>query len=233
MVPRNPDDADLPEIAYACWLGAGGRHVADVARLLDLPRTTVQSWHDRYRWRERADSDDRELVASVTGDAWRKLALGLPRSIQRFLDGIGWQDAALNPDCDDPECYTDDDGPALPPPDKDETKRILAHLAMFGITPQRTLTLRAAPSVAARVSDADLDALDTAALIALAMGQPLPALPPPGDFPSGQPGGRVVPGPTPPVSDTVDADWRETAEPDPIRVYAPGGEDYVEFDQEP
>lgn len=226
MTPRRPEDADLPELAYWLWLGDARRNGAEVARRMGLSPSTVKSWGQRYRWEERAAADDAELFRSNRADAWRKLAEALPFAVSRFLQGIGYPLAFPGVE----GANSEDDGPRLPPPDKEQAKSLLAMLAMFGITPTRHVVLSAGPAVSgAAVSDAALDALaasdDLDTLIALAAGQVAlpaggeePALP--GDFTSAQPGGRVEPEPPPPVPpepksrtrkqpDPFEATWRE------------------------
>lgn len=194
-----PEDA---ETAYALWLGVCRRNVAATARRMGLNPHTVQSWSQRYRWRERAHTEDREYTADMVGWAWRELAAMIPYAVRIKRQSM------LMP-CEGEACNSEGEAPAPLPFDKDRDKSADGVLARFGMSPQKTINLSlSAPVAPASVSDDELDALlaagDVDALLALASGKPLP-LPGgvetvlPGDFTSGQPGGRVVPEPSSPV----------------------------------
>lgn len=214
-----PEDA---ETAYALWLGVCRRNVAATARRMGLNPHTVQSWSQRYRWRERAHTEDREYTADMVGWAWRELAAMIPYAVRIKRQSM------LMP-CEGDACNSEGEAPALLPFDKDRDKSADRVLATFGMAPQKAITVSlAAPAAAAAVSDDELDALlaagDVDALLALASGKPLP-LPGgvetvlPGDFTGGQPGGRVVPEPSPPVPqprkpkpvDPFEAVWKASA----------------------
>ena len=196
-----PEDA---ETAYAVWLGVARRNVAETARRLNLNANTVQSWAHRYRWKERAATEDREYTADMVGWAWRELAgmipyaLAIKRSSMMMPVDVDTGDTA----------NTCGEGPAPLPFDKDRDKSADRLLATFGMAPQRHIVLSPGPAVSTSVSDAALDALaasddsaDLDILLALASGRsvdlPVPGEDPlPGDFTSAQPGGRVVPEPS-------------------------------------
>lgn len=193
---------DHAETAYALWLGDARRDVSEVARRLGVPRTTAQSWCDRYRWRERAATDDRQLAESMAGLAWRTVFELMPDTL------LAWRGAVNGTG------YTDSHGTAHPRPDPEQRKVLERNLGFIGVVVTKRLAVQvdAAPSLP--IDDATIDALiasgDVAALRALGRGEaPLAGAVPP-DFASDQPGGRGVP--EAPRPDTIDADFRDVAD---------------------
>jgi hypothetical protein len=114
----------------------------------------------------------------------------------------------------------------MPPPQS--TKAAFQTLSLFGIAPQRSVTLDVAHTLHTGVSDAELDALlarslagdddARATMLALASGKPVPdSTPPPGaplppDFTSSQAGGRAGPGPE--SVESQDSDFGEPQDAD-------------------
>lgn len=182
VIRTGPDAADA---AYSLWLGVARRNAHEVARRLGIPRDTVQSWHDRYRWRDRAATDDRVRAERSTAVAWSIIA-------DTVIDAaLVTRAATLGTG------YTATDGSVHSRPDQEQRRSAQGTLAYAGIVATRRLAVAMDRPLSPRIDDATLDALvasgDRAALRALSRGAPLPAAPPP-DFASDQPGGRGVPG---------------------------------------
>lgn len=193
-----------PDIAkvYDVWRYGAGRNLAETARQCGMPLSTVHAWSQRYRWREQVAELDIEDRRDAIGHGWARL-------VRSLSDDIAVVERAIK------SVYGPDGKPKPGDPTPTAAKTALAKLAMFGMAPTRTVTLDVTHTLSAGVTDAELDALlaagDTASLLALASGKPLPnaSTPPepprPPDFTSDQLGGRAGPGPT----------STEAAHPDP------------------
>jgi hypothetical protein len=188
-------DSDMPDDvarAYAIWDSVAAGNVSETARLLEMRRPTVQDWSQRYRWKERQANQRAEDRDRTISHAWARMAADLPNAVETVL-------AART------SVYDESGKPTPGTPTPMALKAALAHLAMFGITPLRTInaTLTTATSTPTYTDD-ELDAMSVDELIALSLGKPLPpTLPPPQDFTSTQPGGREVTDPL--LPDRVDA----------------------------
>jgi hypothetical protein len=185
-----------PEVqsAYEVWRFAARRNQSETARLCDIPRSTVQLWYERYRWREVAAEEDsagsRDALAAARAHAIAELHLCDQVRHAALVSRIG-----------------DDGKPTPGTPTSGAIKMALGIYDRFGFSPQRHVNVEIAErSAIAGVSDAELDALiaagDMDTLLALASGKPLPTSVPtpplPRDFPSTQPGGREVSDPPSP-----------------------------------
>lgn len=201
-------DSDMPDEvarAYAIWNSVAAGNVSETARLLDMRRPTVQEWSQRYRWKERQAEQRQDDRDRTIANAWARMTTLVDKALTTVDAAL---DARLGPD----------GKPQPGDPTSTAVRSAFNTLATFGITPQRaaTLTVQSAPPVA--ISDAELDAIlasgNTAALLALASGKPLPPsadavpssaapphpLPPPRDFTASRPGGRAGSGPHPSVT---------------------------------
>jgi len=184
-----PAASDAHELWYLTWRDAAGCNVTEAARRLDIPRTSVQSAHDRNRWADRLTRERNDAREHVTAEVWARLAAELPAALDTLIA------AAIRTD--------DSRKPPPGSPTLTAVKAALAHLAMFGITPVRTInaTISTAPATS-RYTNEQLDAMTLDQLITVASGKPV-ALPNPGvpqDFMTTQPGGREVTDPPPPVN---------------------------------
>jgi hypothetical protein len=202
-------DADMPDDvarAYAVWDGPAAGNVSETARLLSMRRPTVQDWSQRYRWRERREQQRAEDRDRTIADAYARM-VGL---VAGALDTV---EAAIA------SRVGADGKPAPGSPTPIALRGAFGVLSRFGIAEVKAVdhTIRPQPA-ALPYTRADIRALlasgDTATMLALLSGRgwpvPDPASdatappglsPPPPDFRSGQPGGRVVPGPAHPETD--------------------------------
>jgi hypothetical protein len=175
-----------PDHAYALWIGDAGRNKAEVARRLGLSPNTVQAWHDRYRWRERASADLRSLHVDRVGDAERSMLEMLPATI----------DVKRQMYCSAHACYCGRNSPGHPVPSPDMQKHADLHLARYGIAPKRSIAVDVTAIPSPRLTPEEIEAMSVEEMIALARGlRPAPSPPLPSDFTGGQPGGRGALGP--------------------------------------
>jgi hypothetical protein len=163
--------------AYEVWLGPALRSPTETARILGIPKPRVANWVLRHRWKDRALTDDLESRDGAVAAARASMAGLLNKAVVV---------AALTLDA-----RLDDAG--NPPPNMPTTqasKYAFQTLSLFGISPQRHVSIDVSQPAAVSVSDAELDALiaagDMDTLLALASGRPIPKrpaeLPPPQTF---------------------------------------------------
>ena len=191
--------------AYEVWRLAARRNQSETAQLCEIPRSTVQLWHERYRWREVAADEDaagsRDAVAAARAHAIAELHLCDQVRHDALISRIG-----------------DDGKPNPGTPTMQAIKTMFGIYDRFGYSPQRSVTVDVTHSLSAGVTDAELDALLAASLagdpdaratvFALASGKvptPTTDTPPPSDFTSSQAGGRAGPGPA--SIELLDADF--------------------------
>jgi hypothetical protein len=203
---------------FELYLDGGQRNVSEVARLRGVPRSTVQKYSEVYRWLEHAAALDADTARAAITVARARDATLLASAHDTYAAALA---SRIGPD-------------GKPEPGTPTVVALRAAdrvYARHGLGPvhHATLTIHTAPPAA--YSDAELDAMlargDMASLLALAAGKAVPggdaplAATPPGDFTSGQPGGRGVPEPHPPVprpadfgEAVVDAVFRDVGETD-------------------
>lgn len=151
--PRMPEQA---ENGYRIYVTSGGRGISETARILGIPRPTVDSWATRYRWRERIASEDVSERDANIGAAYSRMARALPRAVDVLL-------AAM-------------DGGSVA---RSQLSAAFGVLDRFGVSPiaRGSLDVHARSIVASPVTDAELDRMlsvgDVASLLALASGRPV------------------------------------------------------------
>ena len=185
---------------YLVWRDQAGRNVSETARILGIPRTTIQRALERGRWRERVRVDDTHVIQDATSLERVAAAALLPDATATIAAAI----------------RTRLDPRGKPPPDApsaNATKSAFNLYAIFGIAPVRQAQLDITTTTTSRrLTDDELDALSLDQLIAVAMGKPVPELPLPQDFTSTQPGGREVSDPHPDDDQVVEGYYRTVLE---------------------
>lgn len=153
--PTMPADA---ERGYELWRGPAGRSPAEVARLLGIPRGTVNSWAHRYRWQDRVAVEDADERSSLVAAAYVRMARSLPQAVATLETAVAGGDVS-----------------------RSALTAAFGILDRYGLSPvQRgTLDVTARAVSSSPVTDAELDALvragDVASLLALATGRPVPS----------------------------------------------------------
>ncbi len=75
---------DRKESAYLSWAYESGQNAAEVARRLEIPPRTVQDWVKSDRWRDRLDTERKELARQV----WAGAHLALSRAAGEVLSRL-------------------------------------------------------------------------------------------------------------------------------------------------
>ena len=157
------------EEAFAYWLHEGQQSNVVTARDLNIPKGTIDSWAQRYRWRERARAEDREAFGNIVAWGRRKIAA-------QIVKAVAVNEAALD------ATYGPDGKPLEGAPTPTALKAADQTLARFGITPTRHTILdvhHQGESATPAQIQAIIASRDTSALLALLQGEPPPDLPGP------------------------------------------------------
>jgi transposase-like protein len=80
--------------AYYIWATTARHNVAEVARKMGKPRSTITYWRDHHRWRQRYRDDHGENAKELSQYEQARFAAALDRGINRVIKVIDDPEAA-------------------------------------------------------------------------------------------------------------------------------------------